>query len=121
VSAVENRSSHADHAGTDLTNAHLQRGGGHADEPEDDQQARNRDPAKRHEVSFVIREKCLSVKEKWALRVDNRGGRLLWSASLYMSRVPRNLRSFSPATSVAAVSAYGWRYWSDSEEAFAVA
>jgi len=38
-----------------------------------------------------------------------------------MSRVSRNLQSFSPATSVAAVSAYGWRYWSGSEEAFALA
>jgi len=55
--------------------------------------------------------------------LDNERRRLLSSPGLFMSRVPQSLRAFPfrPATSVAAVSVYGWRYWSASEGAFALA
>ncbi len=64
------------------------------------------------------------------LIVDKERDALLSSPGLFMSRVPRSLRpflptsasfSFSPATTIAAEPAYAWRYWSASEEAFAMA
>jgi len=72
----------------------------------------------------VIREKCLPVKEKWALSVDKKRLRLLLSMShlSVTGRAFHSTASFSIAAAFADRSMSAWRlYWSAHEEADALA
>jgi len=68
----------------------------------------------------IIREKCLLVKEKWAieLTVFDASGNVQF---LVVGRVPMNQTHFGPQSAVAAGVSFAWWYWGAPEEASALA
>jgi hypothetical protein len=73
---------------------------------------------------LVIEEKCLLVKEKWAILVDTAGPALILSAFPVVGRVPTpfGFSRFSHCARLDAVCAAAWwRYWGAPEEAIALA
>src|SRR5262245_30140850 len=72
--SVEHCAADANHARTNLIDSHLGCLGGETDQSERGQQGGKCEPAHQHDFLLVIREKCLSVKEKWAQTFDSPGG-----------------------------------------------
>src|SRR5438067_11183495 len=68
----------------------------------------------------IIREKCLLVKEKWAieLTVVDASGNVRF---LVVGRAPMNQTRFSRRPAVAAGVSFAWWYWDAPEEASALA
>jgi hypothetical protein len=68
----------------------------------------------------IIREKCLLVKEKWAIELT--AFRTSANVRLYVvGRVPMNPMPFARQSNVTAVVSFAWWYWGPSEEAPALA
>ncbi len=119
VGAVEDGTADADHARPDLIDAHL---GGRARQqrrhPDHQRCKRDCEPTDWHGCNSVIREKCLLVKEKWAI-VLTAIATVCYRLSDLM---PQSFTRAVVARQTAPVCASaGWWYWGTTEEASALA
>src|SRR5262249_11432729 len=71
VGAVEHGSPDPHHAGPNLVDPHLTRGGAERREADTGEEQGDAESSGAHGFRSIIREKCLLVKEKWAIELTS--------------------------------------------------